>query len=136
MVNQNSELDGIKRQLQRLEIQSLESKYPGISSHADEIMALHKKANGALTIAEIYQAKFSKLTDKDIKTKTEQEMIYRQQQASKKKIADGKGSEKPKVNVKLSPSEERAYQLLIKNKNFKGTSREEFKKSMLDDSVE
>jgi len=55
---------------------------------------------------------------------------------SKKKIADGKGSEKPKVNVKLSPSEERAYQLLIKNKNFKGTSREEFKKSMLDDSVE
>jgi len=71
IVSQQNELEMIKLDMQKLKLQGMEGQYPGISRHADEIIATHRKANGALSIEEIYLAKFSKLTDKDIKNKTE-----------------------------------------------------------------
>ena len=90
----------------------MEKDYPGISDHADEIWKLTRSG---LTPAEVYKARYADVEMTfDKKTKTEQEVLARQAAGkSKATVTPGvhKGTEK---DVKLSSSDERAFQLLKK----------------------
>ena len=102
----------------------------------NEILDIQKKSNGTLTIEEIYNGKFRTSSEYDTKTKAEAAAVHKMKSGQQKKGADssgGGGSAKP---VKLSPSDEKSYQHLLKQKEFKNLTRKQYQKLMKGGEIE
>lgn len=127
IVASDSETAKLKREVQKLQFEKLEKKHPGISDHADEILDLMKKSNGVLSAEEIYNAKFRNASEYDIKTKAEAATLHKQKTAQDKKGATPAGGSDKKA-VKLSPSDERAYQHLTSQRAYKSLTRAQYLK--------
>lgn len=135
MVESDANSAKLMLEIEKLKFEKLEKKYPGISTHTKEILDIQKKTNGALTVEEIYNAKFRTSSEYDIKTNAEAAAIHKQRQAQQKKGTDPSGDHVDKKVTKLSPSDERAYNHLKKQfptltkaqylKNSKGGELEE-----------
>ena len=126
MVATDSRLATLERENQKLKFEKLEGRFPGITDHMREILAIQKKANGTLTIEEIYNAKFRTASEYDTKTKAEAAAVHKMKDGKKKKGADSSGgggkNQKP---VKLSPADEKIYRHLIKGAN-KNLTRKQY----------
>lgn len=117
----------LEREIQKLKFDKLEKKYPGIADHADAILDIEKKSNGALTIEEIYNAKFRKSSEYDIKTNTEAATLHKLKAGKEKSGVKPEGGSSGKPVV-LSPSDERAYKHLTRQKDFQSLTRKQFMK--------
>lgn len=122
----------LERKLNRLEFKELERECPGISNHMNEILELERRTG--MSKEEIWKARFSKQSEFDKKTKIEQEALYRQKNGQAKK---GKTGADPKVEkgVKLSQEDQRAYDLLRKNKQYANLTKSEYLKIMEEEEI-
>lgn len=134
IVESDAKTNKLEREIQKLKFEKLEAKNPGISGHMDEILNLVKKSNGALTIEEIYNAKFRSTSEYDIRTNAEAATLHKQKTAQQKKGTEASGGGPDKKPVKLSPSDERVYQYLTK-KN-KSLTRAQFAKTLKSGEIE
>lgn len=121
----------LKIQLAKMELEKLETKYPGIKSYAKNLLE-DKGKLPEFTFEQLYLAKYSKNSQYDNKTKLEQELLYRNREARSKSLEPS--NTKTPTQVKLTPDEERTFRYL------KGTmpdlTRKRFKELQGSDSLE
>ena len=101
----------LKTELSDLRFKELEKTYPGIRNYKTQILELVEQFP-VMTEAEIYLAKFARKSEFDRRTQTEQEMIYRQKNATDKAMA--KGVSREADPIKLSDMHEKAFLILQK----------------------
>lgn len=137
MVESDSKTSKLEREIQKLKFEKLENKHPGISEHMDEILTLEKKSNGTLTIEEIYNAKFRTSSEYDTKKNAEAAALHKIKTGQQKKGTTGTGSNSSnKKPVKLSPTDEKTYNYLKNQRQFKDLTREQFVKNMKGGEIE
>lgn len=111
MANLEFENKQLKQQVIDNKFAKLESKYPLISNHKKDILELQKELPG-MTLDEIYLAKFYNGSTKDAEKIAQQRLIHSQNEASSKTIETGETDNMSNKNVRLSPSDERAYKIV------------------------
>lgn len=116
------EIKKLRLQIARLDIDKLETKYPGISLFATQLVD-DKAKLPEFTYEQIYQAKYAKKSQYDEKTKLEQELLAKTKTARKKSLESG--SNKNTKTIKLSQQDEKVYQVLKKQN--KSLTRKQYK---------
>lgn len=118
-------------QLMKLELEKLESRYPGIRSYAKDL-AKDKAKYPDFTLEQIYLARYSKRTNYDNRTQMEQELAYKNREARNKSLEPS--NKKTPSQVKLTPEDERAFRYL--KGTMPGLTRKRFKELQGSDSLE
>lgn len=111
MANLEFENKQLKQQVIDNKFAKLENKYPLISNYKKDILEMQKELPG-MTLDEIYLAKFFSGSTKDAEKIAQQRLIHSQNEASSKTIETGETNNMSNKNVRLSPSDERAYKIL------------------------
>lgn len=104
-----------------MEVSQLEAKYPGISNYSKQL-AESKAKLPEFSYEQLYLANYYKQNNFDAKTKLEQEIAYRNRDASNKSLT-GSNTKQTKATT-LSVADERVYQYLKKSRP--GLTRKQF----------
>lgn len=121
MLEKKVEMSKYERQAERLE-----DKYPKIWDKLEQFAELSKATGWSLE--KICEVEFGKpVSEFDIRTKVEQEALLRKQKKAKSKPVTSTST--PLQSVKLSPEDEKAYQ--VYKKFNPGISRKQYKETIL-----
>lgn len=131
IADEKIEVKKLRLQIARLDIDKLETKYPGISLYATQL-AEDKAKLPEFSYEQLYQAKYAKQSKYDEKTRLEQELLAKSKEARSKSLETG--TTKNNKTIKLSQEDERVYQHL-KNTN-KSLTRKQFKDLLEMDEME
>lgn len=126
-----AEVKLLKIQLAKMELEKLETKYPGIKSYAKSLLE-DKAKLPEFTFEQLYLAKYSKASQYDNKTKFEQELLYKTREARSKSLEPS--NTKTPNQIKLTPDEERTFRYL--KATMPDLTRKRFKELQDSDSLE
>lgn len=107
-------------ELNVLKINGLEHKCPGISIYRNELIEMKNKYP-EFSYEDLYNLKYRKDNEYDIKTKAEANAIKSRQEAESKSLKTA--SEDKKTDFKLSDDDEKAYSIWLKRHPY-GTRKE------------
>ena len=112
MANLELENKQMKEKMVDFEFGILEKRFPLITNHKEEILKLKKELKGS-TVEDIYLAKFFASSQSDAENIAEQRMLYSKEESNTKTgVKSGKTKSMKTSNVKLSPSDLRAYNIV------------------------
>lgn len=117
--------------LTAMELNKLESSYPGISNYSKELLEAKEKLPD-FSYEQIYLAKFSKQSEFDRRTKLEQEMVYKQKKSRNKSLDSS--NVRGKKSITLSQDEQATFEFLKRRKP--GMTKKKFKELMEADTLE
>lgn len=108
-----AEIKKLRLTVAKMELNQLETKYPGISNYAKELSESKAKLP-EFTFEQLYLANHYKQNSFDSKTKLEQQIAYKNREAASKSLS-GSNTRQQKPTT-LSQSDERVYQVLKKDR--------------------
>lgn len=116
--------DRLDRMEYTRQAERLESKYPDIVDNLDRLIGLCKQTGW--TLEKVARAELTEVSSHDVRVKTEQLAVARQQKAKSKSIDDTSSVSVSTPSVDMPDSLKGAYKLWIGNPRNKGKTSKEF----------